>query len=163
MLQAGGGARGREGEREEGTRGVLETTAAATTVEEEYDQDLEDDDDLDDEAKQKAQLAKKALEEKQKFGEELARATGKVKVPLEGIDEGVIGHEWVEKSLAKVGAWPPEDLRFLKDMTFEYEGKQVSALDHPGLRRNLRFVAGRLNSLALNSHPELRTCILQNV
>jgi len=115
----------------------------------------DDDDDLDDDAKRKAELAKKILEEKQKLGEELAKATGKVKVPIEGIDEGVIGQKWVETTLGKAGLWPIEDLRFLKDMTFEHEGKQVSAMDHPGLRRNLCFVAGRLNSLVLNSHPEL--------
>ena len=115
----------------------------------------EDDDELDEETKRKAKLAKDTLEEKQKFGEELAKATGKVKIPIEGIDEGVIGQEWVEKSLEKVGAWPLEDLRFLNDMTFDYEGKKVSAMDHPGLRRNLCFVAGRLNSIVLNSHPEL--------
>mmetsp|Transcript_3824 Transcript_3824/g.8238 ORF Transcript_3824/g.8238 Transcript_3824/m.8238 type:complete len:530 (+) Transcript_3824:188-1777(+) len=115
----------------------------------------EDDDDLDEEAKQKAKLAKAALEEKQKLGEELAKATGKMKIPIEGIDDGVIGQAWVENALAKSGAWPLEDLRFLKDMTFEYEGKQVSAMEHPGLRRNLCFVGGRINSLALNSHPEL--------
>ena len=115
----------------------------------------EDDEDLDDEEKEKAKKAKETLEEKQKFGEELAKASGKVKIYLEGVDEGVVGQEWVEKALEKVGAWPLDDLRFLKDMTFEYEGKQVSAMDHPGLRRNLCFVAGRLNSLALNSHPEL--------
>jgi len=115
----------------------------------------EDDEELDDEEKMKAKLAKKTLQEKQKLGEELAKATGKAKILLEGVDEGVIGQQWVEKSLTKVGAWPFEDLRFLKDMTFEYNGKQVSALEHPGLVRNLCFVAGRLNSLALNSHPEL--------
>lgn len=115
----------------------------------------EDDEDLDDEEKKKAKLAKKTLEEKQKFGEELAKATGKTKIPLEGIDEDVIGQEWVEKALTKVGAWPLDDLRFLKDMKFDYNGKQVSALEHPGLVRNLCFIAGRLNSLALNSHPEL--------
>lgn len=115
----------------------------------------EDDLDLDDEEKKKAKLAKKTLEEKQKFGEELAKATGKTKIPLEGIDEDVIGQEWVEKALTKVGAWPLDDLRFLKDMRFDYNGKRVSAMEHPGLVRNLCFVAGRLNSLALNSHPEL--------
>jgi len=122
----------------------------------------EDDEELDDEEKRKTKLAKKTLEEKQKLGEELAKATGKTKILLEGIDEGVIGQKWVEKALKKVGAWPLEDLRFLKDMKFEYNGKQVSALEHPGLVRNLCFVAGRLNSLALNSHPELCTCLLKN-
>lgn len=115
----------------------------------------DDDDDLDDEAKQKAKLAKAALEEKKKLGEEVAKASGKIKIKIEGMDEGVIGQQWVEKSLEKAGAWPFEDLRFLKDKTFEYKGKQVTALDHPGLRRNLCFLAGRINSMALNSHPEL--------
>lgn len=115
----------------------------------------EDDDDLDDEAKEKAKLAKAALEEKRKLEQELAKSTGKVKIPIEGMDEGVIGQSWVENALKKAGAWPIDDLRFLKDMTFEYEGKQVSAMEHPGLRKNLCFVAGRINSLALNSHPEL--------
>eukprot|EP00536_Pseudo-nitzschia_multiseries_P013975 jgi/Psemu1/327387/estExt_fgenesh1_pg.C_6390002 len=115
----------------------------------------EDDDDLDEETKRKAKLAKAALEEKQKFGEELAKATGKVKIPIEGIDDGVLGQSWVEKTLATSGAWSPPDLRFLKDMTFDYEGKKVSAMEHPALRRNLCFISARLNSLALNSHPEL--------
>lgn len=114
-----------------------------------------DDDDDDEETKKKAELANKLMEEKQKLGEEVAKATGKVKIPIEGMDEGVVGQEWVEKSLEKAGAWPLKDIRFLKDMTFEYKGKQVSAMEHPGLRRNLCFIAGRLNSLKLNTHPEL--------
>merc|ERR1712176_768130 len=114
-----------------------------------------DEDDEDEETKKKTMLAKKVMEEKQKLEGEVAKATGKVKIKIEGMDEGVIGQNWVEKSLEKAGAWPPKDLRFLKGMTFEHKGKQVSAMDHPGLRRNLCFVTGRLNSLALNSHPEL--------
>lgn len=115
-----------------------------------------DDDDEDEETKKKEQLSNKIMEEKQKLGKEVAKASGKVKIPIEGMDDGVIGQEWVEKTLARTGAWPPKDLRFLKDTTFDYKGKKVAAIDHPGLRRNLCFVAGRLNSLALNSHPELR-------
>lgn len=114
-----------------------------------------DEDDDDEETKEKAKLANKIIEEKKNLGKEVAKAIGKVKIPIEGIDEGVVGQEWVEKSLEKVGTWPMEDLRFLKDMTFQHEGKEVSAMDHPGLRRNLCFIAGRLNSLALNSHSEL--------
>ena len=114
-----------------------------------------DDDDDDEETKEKAKLANKIMEEKQKLDKEVAKATGKIKIPIEGLDEGVIGQQWVEKALERVGAWPPKDLRFLKDVKFEHEGKQVSALEHPGMRRNLCFVAGRLNSMALNTHPEL--------
>jgi len=114
-----------------------------------------DEDEDDEETKIKAKLANQSLEEKQKLDNEVAKASGKVKILIEGMDEGVVGQEWVEKALEKVGAWPLEDLRFLKDMTFEHKGKQVSAMDHPGLRRNLCFVAGRLNSMSLNTHPEL--------
>ena len=115
-----------------------------------------DEDEEDEETKKKSDLANKVLEEKQKLEGEVAKATGKVKIPIEEMDDGVIGQKWVEKSLKKAGAWPPKDLRFLKDMTFEHEGKQVSVMDHPGVRRNLCFVSGRINSLALNSNPELR-------
>ena len=115
----------------------------------------DEDDDMDDEAKEKAKLAKEAEEQKKKEREQLKQATAKVKVLLEDLDEGVIGQKWVESTLEKAGAWPPPDLRFLKDMTFEYDGKQVSALDHPGLRRNLCHIAGRINSIVLNSHPDL--------
>jgi hypothetical protein len=117
--------------------------------------DDDDDEDLDEEAKRKAQLAKETEEQKKKDREQLKQATGKVKVLLEGLDDGVIGQDWVEKTLGKVGAWPPPDLRFVKDMTFEYGGKKVSALEHPGLRRNLCNLQGRINSMALNSHPAL--------
>jgi hypothetical protein len=116
----------------------------------------EDDDDMDDEAKEKAKLAKEAEEQKKKEREELKQASGKVKIPLEDLDEGVIGQKWVEATLEKAGAWPLPDLRFVKEMTFEYEGKKVSAMDHPGVRRNLCHIAGRINSIALNSHPDLR-------
>lgn len=121
--------------------------------------DDDDDEDLDEDAKRKSKLAKETEEQKKKDREQLKHATGKAKIPLEGVDEGVIGQEWVEKTLAKIGAWPPPDLSFLKDMTFEYEGKQVSALDHPGLRRNLCNIQGRINSMTLNSHPELCTLV----
>merc|ERR1719343_1002530 len=117
--------------------------------------DWADDDDEDEETKKKSELANKAMEEKQKLEGEVAKATGKVKMPIEGMDDGVIGQEWVEKTLGKVGVWPPKELRFLKDMTFDYKGKKVSALEHPGMRRNLCLLVGRLNSVALNSHPEL--------
>jgi hypothetical protein len=66
-----------------------------------------------------------------------------------------LGQEWVEATLSKAKVWPPEDIGLLKDATFDYKGKQVSAMDHPGLRRNLCMTVGRLNSQMLNSHPEL--------
>lgn len=119
----------------------------------EFDDDgWADEDDEDEETKRKSDLANKIMEEKQKLEQE---ATKKTKILLEGMDDGVVGQEWVEKTLKETDLWPPKDLRFLNDMKFDHKGKKVSALDHPGLRRNLLFVVGRLNSLALNTHPEL--------
>jgi hypothetical protein len=120
------------------------------------DDDEEDDDNIDEETKRKLKLAKEAEEEKAKAREELNKTTGKVKVPLEDVDDDVLGMTWVEKTLASKGAWPPKDLLFLSDMKFEYEGKEFSALDHPGLRRNLIHLYGRIHSNVLNGHPELR-------
>lgn len=116
------------------------------------------DDDDDDE---KAKAAAKAEEEKKKEREQLQKAVGKQKVKLEGIDEGVIGQNWVENILGNAGVWPPKDLGLLKGKSFEYNGKKVSALDHPGLRRNLCMITGRLHSILLNSHPDL--CKSSNV
>jgi hypothetical protein len=112
---------------------------------------------MDEETKRKAALAKAADEQKKKDQEQLNKATGKIKLLLEGIDEGVIGQKWVENILASKEAWPPKDLCFLKDEMFDYKGKKVSALDHPGLRRNICMIMGRINSLMLNTHPELCT------
>lgn len=119
-----------------------------------FDDDGWADDDADDE---KAKAAAKAEAEKEKEREQLKKAVGKTKLKLEGIDEGVIGQNWVESVLSEKGVWPPKDLGILKGETFTFEGKQVSALDHPGLRRNLCMLTGRLNSILLNSHPKLCT------
>lgn len=115
----------------------------------------DDDDDMDEEAKRKAKLEKEAEEQKKKDREQLQKATGKTKILLEGIDDGVIGQQWVESTLTKARVWPPKDLGILNGVKFEYEGKKVSPLDHPGLRRNICMMMGRLNSVVLNSHPEL--------
>ena len=109
----------------------------------------------DEDSKEKAKLAKMADEQKKKEQEQLNKATGTGKILLEGIDDGVIGQKWVENTLAGQGAWPPKDLRFLKDTKFDYNGKMVSAVDHPGLRRNLCMMMGRINSMMLNTHSEL--------
>ena len=114
-----------------------------------------DDEEQDEEAKRKAELAKEADEQRKKDREQLAKATGKAVILLEGIDDGVIGQKWVESTLESNGAWPPKDLSFLADQKVEYNGKMVSPLDHPGLRRNLCMITGRLNASVLNSHPEL--------
>lgn len=139
---------------EEAKKKKNESTATSTSKDPLFnlDDDGWADDDDDDE---RAKAAARAEEEKKKEREQLQKAVGKQKVKLEGIDEGVVGQKWVENTLAKNGVWPPQDLGVLKGKTFSYEGKKVSPLDHPGLRRNICMITGRLNSMLLNSHPEL--------
>jgi curved DNA-binding protein CbpA len=115
----------------------------------------DDDNEEDESAKQAALLAKKAEEERARHMDQLKVATGQIKEPLEGIDEGVIGQNWVLNTLAEKGHWPPKDLAFLTDQKFDYKGKMVSALEHPGLQRNLQMTMGRINSRMLNTHPGL--------
>mmetsp|Transcript_35468 Transcript_35468/g.85825 ORF Transcript_35468/g.85825 Transcript_35468/m.85825 type:complete len:535 (-) Transcript_35468:115-1719(-) len=119
------------------------------------DDDEEDDENIDEETKTKLKLAKQAEEEKAKAREELNKTTGKVKVPLEDVDDDVLGMVWVEKTLKAKGVWPPKDMKFLKDMKFDYEGTDHTALDHPGLHRNMLHLYGRIYSNVLNGHPEL--------
>lgn len=115
----------------------------------------EEGDEEDESAKHAAMMAKQAEEEKARHLEQIKKASGQVKDPLEGIAEGVIGQEWVRKTLEEKGHWPPKDLSFLDSQTFDYKGKKVSALDHPGLKRNLQMTMGRINSRMLNTHPDL--------
>ena len=113
-------------------------------------------DEEDDEEDENAKMAKKAEQEKQQRLEQVKKASGLVKEPLEGIDDGVIGQKWVLKTLEEKGNWPPKDLSFLNNQKFDYNGKKVSALDHPGLQRNIQMTMGRINSRMLNTHPALR-------
>lgn len=101
-------------------------------------------DEEDDEA---AKAAKAAKEEKKKREAALAKATGKdsqdvTKVMLEGVDDDVLGMQWVKKNLTTLGVWPPPDYNSTNNM------------DEP-TERNLIMTMGRLNSRALNSHPQL--------
>jgi len=131
---------------------------AATTFDlddEGWDDDNDGEEEKDEETKRKEKLAAEADEQKKKDREQLQKATGKTQVKLEGFDDGVIGQRWVETTLANVGAWPPKDLGLLSKRKFDYNGRNVSALDHPGLRRNICMITGRLNSTVLNSHPDL--------
>jgi hypothetical protein len=113
------------------------------------------DDDQDEETKQKAKLAVEAELQKKRDKEQLEKTTGKSKIKLEGIDKGVIGQKWVEATLQSSNVWPPKDLGLLTGTTYEYNGKKVSPLKHPGLRRSICMITGRLNSMLLNTHPEL--------
>jgi hypothetical protein len=120
-----------------------------------WDADDDEDENEDEVAKEMRLKGKQAEAEKQADLARLKQATGQAIQLMEGIDDGVLGQEWVEATLSKAKVWPPEDIGLLKDATFDYKGKQVSAMDHPGLRRNLCMTVGRLNSQMLNSHPEL--------
>ncbi len=110
-----------------------------------------------------SKAAKAKQEEKAKLAKEVAAATGKDKlaqnIKIEGVDDGVLGQAWVERSLEKIGQWPPKFSAScsVKDMTFSQKGSKnaVSAMEHKAVRRNLCMTLGRLNAQALNSHPEL--------
>lgn len=126
--------------------------------------DLLDDDGWaeEDEDDPAAAAAKKAKEEKEKEAKQLAKATGKdktdfTKVKLEGVDEGVLGQEWVVTNLTKMGAWPPPTFNetSLASKKFSVDGKVVGPLEHPGVKRALIMTMGRLHAKQLNTHPEL--------
>lgn len=126
--------------------------------------DLFDDDGWaeDDEDDPAAAAAKKAKEEKEKEAKRLAKATGKdvtdfTKVKLEGVDDGVLGQNWVMANLAEMGAWPPPTMNdtVVGDKKFSVDGKIVGPLEHPGVQRALVMTMGRLNAKRLNTDPEL--------
>lgn len=121
-----------------------------------------EDDDDDEDAKAAAAKAKQEEESKAKQRKQLAEATGAGHVPMEGIDDGVLGQKWVEQTLGSKGFWPPPDLRLLKGLTFHNTntGETVAPLDHPAIRRNLVMIIGRLNSVLLNTHPDLCKSVL---
>lgn len=130
----------------------------------EFDLDGDDDgwadDDEDDEA---AKAAKERQAEKEKLAKQVAEASGKDQIAknikIEGIDDGVLGQQWVEITLKTLGQWPPKfgETCRVGNMTFFEKGKgAVSALEHRAVRRNLCMTLGRLNAQELNSHPELR-------
>lgn len=120
-----------------------------------FEQDGWADDDEDEKNNDALLKSKQAEEERKAEMERLKQATGQALQMLEGIDDGVLGQKWVEKSLTAAGVWPPKELFFLETKTFDYKGKQMSALEHPGLRRLLCMTIGRLNSMYLNGHPAL--------
>jgi len=129
--------------------------------------DLFDDDGWaeEDENDEAAKKAAKAKEEKEKAAQALARATGRdakdvTKVKLEGLDEGVLGQEWVKSHLEDMGAWPPPnfDDALISTKKFKLDNNgatEVAPLDHPAIARNILMTMGRLNARQLNNHPEL--------
>lgn len=118
------------------------------------DELLNDDDDdawaSEEEDDEAAMAAKAAKEEKKKREAALAKATGKdaqdvTKVMLEGVDDDVLGMQWVKRNLTTLGVWPPPEYNSTNN---------TNTIDEP-TERNLIMTMGRLNSRALNSHPEL--------
>lgn len=111
--------------------------------------------------------AKKAEAEKERMRKQLAEATGKVsvaeKIKIEGVDEGVLGQNWVEATLGTCQQWPPALNDKIASQKFPIKDdkgnvtKVVPPLEHPGIRRNLCMTAGRLNSTFLNTHKDLVT------
>ncbi|KAL7472003.1 hypothetical protein ACHAXS_012321 [Conticribra weissflogii] len=104
-----------------------------------------------------ALAAKKAREEKQKQAEQLAKATGKAqtdvaKVKLEGVDDGVLGEQWVASRLTDMAAWPPPSLDSPASPLARLPSDPLS---QPALRRNLLMTMGRLHARKLNTHPDL--------
>jgi hypothetical protein len=88
--------------------------------------------------------AKKAAEQKEKETNQLKQATGKedvTKLKLEGIDDGVLGADWVTKQCKALKCWPPP----------QFNGD----LSNPAVKRNLLMTMGRLHAKQLNTHPEL--------
>lgn len=121
--------------------------------------------DEDEDEASKAARAKQ--EEKEKLAKQVAAASGKdqvaEKIKMEGVDEGVLGQAWVERTLEKLGQWPPKfeegSAAGLNSMTFAEKGSKsaVAAIEHKAIRRNLCMTLGRLNARVLNSHEELIT------
>jgi len=118
-----------------------------------------DDDDESEESKAATLALKKAEEDKKKEIQKLNTSMGKKQdisdIPLEGIDKGVIGQEWVLKRLTERNLWPPKlpkDAGTFKDKS---TGKVCEPLDHPAVARNLLMTMGRLNAVMLNTHADL--------
>ncbi|KAL7575756.1 hypothetical protein ACA910_003086 [Epithemia clementina (nom. ined.)] len=110
------------------------------------------------------EAVKRAKEEEKRKEAELARlrkATGKTLPPMEGLDKGVIGQEWVMRVLGELNAWPPK-LGALGDEKLVYKpakgsrsGQKLKPMDHPAFCRCLCMTMGRLHSHYLNTHSEL--------
>ena len=118
-----------------------------------------DDEEEDEETKRRAEMARTEDEAKKKAAAQLAAATGKNATPehtlLEGIDDGVLGQKWVESTLEKAGQWPPQLGSFEKATFPNKKGRLAGVLENPAARRNICMTMGRLNSMMLNTHPEL--------
>jgi len=152
---------------------TTKTTTKSTTDTKKNSNDFDMDDagwadDDEDENDEQIQAAKKAKEEKEKLAKQVAEATGKTSaaemIKIEGVDDGVLGQEWVERTLAHAKQWPPKfflENPKLKQMTFSLLNKDggsvgaVATMEHRQARRNFCMTMGRLNSTLLNTHPDI--------
>ena len=139
---------------EEKRKADAEVASGHSNVNATLDELLNDDDawaDDDDEDAEAVKAARAAEELKKKQEAELNKATGKTqddvtKVMLEGVDDNVLGMEWVKENLSKMGVWPPPG--------YNNNNTQHSSSD-PAVQRNLIMTMGRLNARQLNNHPDL--------
>lgn len=91
-------------------------------------------------------------------------ATSLSAVKLEGVDEGVLGIDWVLSVLKSSGAWPPkvDCLTPGKDTYVRSSSGEGDPLASPAVRRNMILMVARMNSLALNTHPALMSAAREN-
>lgn len=114
----------------------------------------------DDDEDEGAKAAKKHEVEVKKQETTLRRTMGKVdptEMKLEGLDEGVIGQQWVLERLKEKNVWPPRIPPNATGDKYKDEetGKLCLASEHPSIQRNLIMTLGRLNAMVLNTHPDL--------
>lgn len=117
-----------------------------------WDDLLENDDgwaDENEDEDEEARAARLAEQEKQKQLEEMKSAAKKAAMLLEGLDEGVVGRRWVQRTLTQAQFWPPKDIASLKKMV------SVDPLADEAVSRILCMLTGRIHSEFLNSHKEL--------
>jgi len=88
---------------------------------------------------------------------------------MEGIDDGVIGIEWVRSVLEEKGAWPPKvpcltagTPSFMGAMPPGPDGKPIDPLASAPVRRNMIMMIARQHSHALNTHPRLQEAAKAN-
>jgi len=121
-------------------------------------------DDDEDELTEEQKAEKEKQKQKEQLAKEIAQNSSQKEniakhLKIEGVDDNVLGQNWVQEALEKNGAWPPNKVYEWSGMSkvqYEWEGKKVeNALDHPAVKRNLIMTMGRLNSEVLNGNPEL--------
>ncbi|GMI07700.1 hypothetical protein TrLO_g13239 [Triparma laevis f. longispina] len=124
-----------------------------------------DDEAVEGESREAAQQRKMKAEHERKMVQQMAgKNVGSLSTEkIEGVDEGVVGIEWVKGVLEELGAWPPK-IPCLTAGTSSYvgalpngpDGKPVDLMASPPVRRNMIMMIARLNSMRLNTHPVLQ-------